>query len=521
MEIRTYLSGVWVASAVCALSVSVVVLGPSRVYAQSPIQLFLTNEGAARQVDLTNSNLGQSALAIQRTCAALIPQPGARPANSSAEQLFLRCGELVNTAADFNGVGPTARSLGYADSNELLAAFQQVNGEEIQATTTMAANASNEQFSNIAARLGALRGGASTSITTAAAFGSDFMFGSGGGAAADDAGFGPWGWFIRGTYGTGERDASNPAGFTGEENGFDFDQYGLTVGIDRMSRGSVWGIAVSYSSYEVTMNSLNASNSQTQVVNGGKIEGDSINGAFYFDYSGDSNFYVSALSGFGAQSFDMARNFVYFAGPGATAANVVDQTRVLTAAPDGDSLAGSIALGWIVDRGGFVFDPHVGVSFDRITIDRFAEVDSGNQGPAGGVGAMQLAFSEQKIDSLRANIGIQMSNNINTSFGSVRPTFSADWYHEFEDDPRFILAKYALEDDLADMNVPGFSRGFRGCTSCFQLRSEAPDSDFFVLGLGLAASYRSGLQAFVMVEGLLGYQNLNAYAVTLGVRGQF
>jgi outer membrane autotransporter protein len=137
---------------------------------------------------------------------------------------------------------------------------------------------------------------------------------------------------------------------------------------------------------------------------------------------------------------------------------------------------------------------------------------------------MQLAFDEQEIDSLRATIGIQFSNNVNTSFGSVRPTFSADWYHEFEDDPRVIRVKYALEDALAnDPSLPtnGFTTGFDGCISCFNLTSEAPDSDFFVVGAGIASAFRSGFQAFLMFEALLGYENLDAYSVTLGLRGQF
>jgi uncharacterized protein YhjY with autotransporter beta-barrel domain len=505
-----------------ALLCAAALFGASPASAQ-PVQDFLNTQGGS---DLVNSNLGQSALAVQRTCLELIPldpanAPDVRPPGSPGEQLFLRCGELVNTANQFNGSGSIVRTLGYTDANELLAAFQQVNGEEVQATSTMASNASNEQFSIVAARLGALRGATSASITSVAANGTEFMFGSGGGAAADDAGmaFGPWGWFIRGSYTSGERDPSNPASFTGQENGFDFDQSGLTVGIDHMSGAAVWGVAISYSNYEVTMKGASAPNSQTQVVDGGKIEADAINGSFYFDYNSQSDIYFSALTGFGTQSFDMARNFIYFRGPGATAANVTDQTRLLTAAPDGDSIAASLALGRIVQKGSMVIDPRIGFTFDRISIDQFSEVDSGNLAPAGGVGAMNLSFAEQKIDSMRANVGIQFSNNVNTSFGSIRPTFSADWFHEFEDDPRAINVKYALEDELA--NEGNFSTGFTNCVSCFSMTSEAPDSDYFVAGVGLAAAYRNGLQSFLMFESLLGYENLTAYSITVGLRGQF
>ncbi len=512
-------------SAVLPMLAAASLLGSSQAFAQTPVQDWLNQESATRGVDLSNSNIGRAANAVQNTCAALIPLPAARPAGSSEEQLFLRCGELVNTANQFRGssVG-TARTLGYEDSNELFAAFQQVNGEEAQAASTMATSASNEQFSVVAARLAALRGATATSVSSVAANGMEFMYGSGGGAAADDLPFGPWGWFIRGSTTSGNRDPSNPTSFAGEEDGFEFDQQSLTIGIDHISGGAVWGIAVSASIYEVTMDNARAPNSITQVVEGGSIEADSVNGSLFFDFNSQNDVYFSALSGFGTQSFDMARNLIYARGPNATAGNVVNQQRSIIAAPDGDSIAASLTLGRLIQRGSVIIDPRIGVTFDRVTIDEFAEIDNGNTGGDSGTGAMNLAFAEQEIDSMRANVGIQFSNNVNTDFGSMRPTFSIDWYHEFEDDPRTINAKYALEDQLAnDPNAAGagFSTGFTSCISCFSLVSEAPDSDYFVAGAGLALSFRGGVQAFMMFEGLLGYENVEAYSLTFGLRGQF
>jgi outer membrane autotransporter protein len=512
-------------SAFSLLLVAAALLGPPPASAQ-PIPAFLTRVGGS---ELMNSNLGLSAMAVQRTCGALIGLGFNDPSGSTPEnELWRRCNELVATANELNmaPTGGLTRVLGYMDDDELLAAFQQVNGEEIQATADMAQNASNEQFSTIAARLGALRGATSASVTSVTANGADFMFGSGGGAAADaGAPFGPWGWFFRGTYTTGERDPSDPTSFLGQEDGFDFDQYGLTLGIDHMSGSSVWGVAVTYSSYEVEMMNRSAgAGIQTQVVSEGEIEADSVNGTFFYDHSGQNDVYFSALAGYGAQSFDMVRNFIYFAdNPGSP--TVVDQTRAMIATPDGDTISASLTLGRAIYRGGFVIDPHISVTYDQITIDRFAELDSGNTNSAnpGAIqDGMQLAFDEQEIDSLRANIGIQFSDNINTSFGSVRPMFSFDWYHEFEDDPRAIKVKYALEDELAASMNPGpFTSGFDGCVSCFSLTSEAPDSDFFVVGAGIASAFRNGFQAFLMFEGLLDYENLDAYSVTVGFRGQF
>ena len=509
-------------SAFSLILAAAALLGPSPASGQSPIQIFLTGGGTTGRSDLTDTNVGRSALAIQKTCGLLGARGGPNLMDPNELELWQRCNELVATADNFNGGTTFGRFLGYTEPNELLAAFQQVNGEEVQALANMAHDASYNQFSIIAARLAALRGATSTSIASVTAYGADLMYGTGGGAAADDTGlpFGSWGWFFRGSYTTGDKDASDPTGFTGEENGFEFDQYGLTIGIDHMSGSSVWGVALSYSSYEVEMTNRSAgAGIQTQVVNEGEIEADSVNGSFFYDHTGQNNVYFSALAGYGVQSFDMARNFIYFS-QNTTDSTVVDQTRSLIAAPDGDSVAASLTLGRAINRGGFVIDPHIGVTYDRVTIDRFTEVDSGNltMGQVA-IEAMHMAFDEQEIDSLRVNIGIQFSDNVNTSFGSVRPTFSFDWYHEFEDDPRVIKVKYALEDQLADQG--NFITGFDNCVSCFSLTSEAPDSDFFVVGAGIAASYRSGFQAFLMFEGLLDYENVNAFAVTVGLRGQF
>lgn len=485
---------------------------------------------------LEDTNTGRAAKAIQRTCGELIQTGFVSTTGASAgNELWRRCNELVATAQGLTS-GTLTRTLGYTENEDLLAAFQQVNGEETLAQSSLAQNGSYEQFSSIGARLGALRGASSASVTSVAANGSEFMYGSGGGAAAD-APFSPWGWFIRGTYTSGDRDPSDPNGFVGEEDGFDFDQYGMTFGVDHSSGSRVWGVAVNYSSYDLEMQSLGTGTGSTvNRANDSTIKSDSVNATVYFDYTSNSNVYFSALAGFGGQSFDLARSFVYVPTCDPCEADVVRQDRDLVGAPDGDSQASTLSLGRMIQRGSWVIDPHIGLTYDNVTIDSFLESDTGNTSGAGIQSienAMNLEFDEQEIKSFRATLGVQFSKNVNTSFGSVRPTFSVDWHHEFEDDPRELRVKYALENTLTEAAVVDnpdpmgpafvndFSKGFDGCVSCFSLLSEAPDSDFFVLGAGVAASHQNGIQSFVMLEGLLGYDNLSTYALTIGVRGQF
>mgnify|MGYP001811638118 CR=1 FL=1 len=512
MTIRELWSRARSFSVLTAACIAIQMLVPASANAQVDAVLNLMDRVGGQT--LIDSNVGQAGIAINTICLQL---GNASPTAESAE-LGARCGELVLTSDALNG-GTLPNLLGYERDDDVLAAFQQVNGEEVQAAASFSQNASYEQFSNIAARLGALRGTTGASVASVAANGTQMMFGSGGGAAADSP-FGPWGWFIRGTYVTGDRDPSNTSNFTGAENGFDFDQYGVTIGIDRFAGSSVWGFALGYTAYDIEMQTANVGRPiDNQAVDGGDIETDTVHGTFYFDFNNDSNAYFTVLAGYGSQSLDMTRNYIYVS----NTMGVDDQTRLLSGDPDGDSIAGSIALGKIYQNGGWVFEPRIGLSYDRLNVDRFTEVDSGNQ-EAGTptVSAMQLAFDEQTIDSFRANIGLQFHGNINTGFGSVRPMFSLDYYREFEDDAREIKVKYALEDQLAGDNPGGpFGSGFDGCLSCFKLTSDAPDSGFYVVGLGIAAMYRNGIQAFLMYESLIDYDDLSSNALTLGLRGHF
>ena len=295
----------------------------------------------------------------------------------------------------------------------------------------------------------------------------------------------------------------------------------MTVGIDYRRGSSVWGFALGYNRYEITMKDRpSASGIQTPIVAGGTVEADSVTGTIFFDASSQNNVYFTALAGFGGQSFDMARNFIYFS-QNTTDPTVVNQTRRLLATPDGDAISASFTLGRTFINNRLIFDPYIGLALDRVTIDRFSESDSGNVSAGSSLDAMQLAFDEQDIDSLRSKLGFQLSTVINTNFGSVRPLFAADWYHEFEDDPRVIKTKYALEDSLASSNPDEFSTGFDNCTSCIDLISEQPVSDYFVVGLGIASVTQRGFQSFLMLESLLGHGYLTAYALTVGFRGQF
>ena len=80
-----------------------------------------------------------------------------------------------------------------------------------------------------------------------------------------------------------------------------------------------------------------------------------------------------------------------------------------------------------------------------------------------------------------------------------------EWHHEFENDSRSIVTKYA--------NDP-FDTFFISTT-------DDPDEDFFVIGLGVSAVFKGGTQAFIFLESVLELEDVTNNVITIGGRREF
>jgi uncharacterized protein YhjY with autotransporter beta-barrel domain len=464
------------------------------------------------------------ARAIQTICPQLVNSFGGMQGALSApdspdKDITLRCNELISTAVDLGSSGgPPARSLGYTESGQLLAALQQVTGEEIAAQNSMTVRAANSQFSNIAARLGALRlaaGGAGATgpasafnfeidgvgLGTARAGGSGTYLG--GGASADDAsGLKRAGFFANGSYNTGDRDAS------ALEDGFDFDVFTGTLGLDYRFDTGVIGVSAGYDSFDADFEA-------SALVAGGKIEATGFSGSV-FAMKEFGNFFIDGVATFGQLDYDIERVLRYESQNNDPTCQCPDQERTIVSESDGDHTTFSATAGWQIFRDAWLIQPTLGVSFRNYQIDGYVEQDSMTNG------GMELRYGDQDIDSFRSVLGLQVSRASNRDFGVIRPWFTVEWYHEFEDDPNVFAAKYAQEDVLAATNPGlGFNSSLTGCLSCFSIASDEPDTDFGVVGAGIAFVFPNFLQMLVYYEGLVGYNDLTSHAITFNFRSQF
>ena len=490
---------------------------PVTTYAQinpnNPLVVFVQNTPGATGL--------QQAVGI--AVADMCPSLGGLGSTGAQRDLFLRCNELIATACELNGeIDPTTgepvpcgRTLELSDE-ELLAALQQVWGEELHSNTTVTTRVTNGQFSNIAGRMNALRlGGASGAMggrVASVAPDSDTERGSpgynmvsldsrtlSGGAAAGDVAGSRIGWFLEGSFNTGDRDQ------TANENGFDFDSTSFTLGLDYLFDAGVLGISVGVDDYQADFNN-------GLFVTGGDVEVEGTSGSIFGAWFGEG-FYVDGLVTFGSLDNDLSRALVYSSTD--TCLPPIEcppQNRVLTGETDGDYVAAGASFGYEAVRGNWDITTSLSVAYRDIDIDGFDEVDTSG-------GGMGLRYSDQTIESLRSILGIAFTGNFSRNFGVLSPHFRVEWHHEFEDEPIWLSAKYIIEDNLGTV-PPGDFTG-AACLSCASWSSDEIDTDFALVGVGLSAVFSRRIQIYAMYDTLIGIDNLASNSISLGLRGQF
>ncbi len=495
----------------------------SSAYGQGPpLTEFVNNAPNATDTQIATGE------AVQRACGKLIGLPGDPfQLTGSVLDLFLRCNEMVQTADVLNGgsATPQTRDMGL-NSDELLAVMQQVAGEELFSQSTMSTRVTNAQFSNISGRLNAVRlGGASAGTGGRVAYSDPYGDSNrnslafnqlslssstlGGGAAGDLAGS-RWGWFLEGSFNTGERDQ------TTAENGFDFDATSATLGLDYMTNWGVIGVSAGIDNYEADFD-------VNPVVNGGTVDIDSTSGSLFAAFY-RGNLYFDAIFSFGDLDSDTTRQAFYVPTPPPNSCLPPNpcptQDVTLLGSTSGDYLSGGATIGYDANRGNWDITTTLSLSYRDITIDGYTETD-----PAGG--GLTLAFDKQTVESFKSIIGISFSGAFSRSFGVLSPIFRVEYHHEFEDDLQSLMAKYSVEELLAAQGVPGsagpgvFSLDDTVCFSCFQIFSDPIDTDFGLVGVGLAAVFSRRVQLYGVFDFLVGADNLTSSTFSVGIRGQF
>lgn len=375
------------------------------------------------------------------------------------------------------------------DDGTVREALDAINPEELMVSSFNALRLTAVQHGNLSQRLNALRSGASgidlagldLEINGQAIAGAALqeMFDGlvGGGASADQATWGRWGGFLNGRIATGDKDASD------NESGFDFDLYSVTAGVDyRVRQNLIVGVSGGWGTVD-----------SDYAADGGELDIDSWNAAAYLTYFRDERFYLDALATYGSNDYDSTRRIVFGEGAGA-----VDRTG--RGETDGTQWSFGFGTGWDFNRGGFTFGPHLGSYYYDVEVDAFNET---------GAGGLDVAIDDQSTQSFTVNAGGHLSYAWLTDWGVLVPNLKVDWVHEFENNSETLAFRFINDPFVGDPSDP---------SPTITLRSDRPDSNYFIWSVGTSAQFIYGVSGFVNFQSYAGYDNVDISEWSAGLR---
>lgn len=139
--------------------------------------------------------------------------------------------------------------------------------------------------------------------------------------------------------------------------------------------------------------------------------------------------------------------------------------------------------------------PRAAIEYCGTTLEPYAESD--------GVG-LAMAYDEQRFHSLVSRAGVFASTGLSRAWGVLSPQLRAEHVHEHASDEREIRTRFVQD-----------SNGYR-----IALRTEAPDRDFWMLGLGAVAVLPGGFSAFLDFQRMLGHDQMDEQILSAGLRAR-
>ncbi len=374
-------------------------------------------------------------------------------------------------------------------------AIREITPDQALIPVSAGRNSLRVQAQNVSSRLSALRGGAlgvglrglSFDVEGQGLLGADLVARgtrppTGGAAAAGEPlfvlGEGRLGAFVNGRFSSGDKDA------TTLERGFDFDGWGITLGVDyRFLENLVVGLAGGYAESESDIDG-----------NGGQLDTDAYSISLYGTFFQGDHVYIDGMLSYASNSYDQQRNIGYVIGD-----YVVDQQA--SADYDGSQWSGSIGGGYSLSNGPWTYGPSVRLDYASASVDGYTESLSNPNANGGGWGT-QLGDLDQ--DSFTSTIGGDLSRAISTQWGVVLPQLHMSWVHEFEGD--------AVSINGAFIDAP---------SNPFAMRTDRPDTDYFNARVGVSTQFAQGRSAFAYYNKVFGYRDFDLDTFGAGVRLEF
>jgi len=435
--------------------------------------------GNLDSIEFNHEVKNSMANAVQAVCGKFVGNgiSGEIELEDNESELFFRCRQMVHSANELAGIGPTGDSLSLTE-DELGEAMLDLADEEIGVQGEWSTKTSNQQLANIQTRFSDLHSGSGgISLSGLQIQGQDTVdlgeafpttvSSQAGGNAGDP--FVKWGAFLTGIITTGERDD------TERQPGYDLDSTGITAGVDyRYNANFIAGMAAGYTSAEADLNN-----------NGGSQDVDGYNLTLYGTYYRDMYYIDSSLS-YGQYDYDSERTVIY------DSINATPQ-----ASTEGEQWNLYLAGGYSFYQNAWEYTPYAQLRYLDVDIDAYDE--HGGASPE-----INMSVADQSISSFQTVLGGKVSYTSSMGWGVLIPYGRADWHHEFKDESRSLKYQYVYDP----------------FNTTYSLNSEDPDKNFYTLGLGTSAVFKTG-QAYFDFETPIDLDNVENYFFSIGGRMEF
>lgn len=410
---------------------------------------------------------------------------------SAATAIGTACPRVVGSGTQFSEdcttlVVAAASEVARLEQNTALA-LHAVTNEQATVPLSSSRASLSTQLQNLSSRLAALRGGATGLsvrglVTTGLA---DEPYAYGGGAASADGNdvvvFGDEriGIFVNGTYSTGDKDA------TANEDGFNFDTWGLTAGVDyRFTEDLVFGLAMGYSENDTQIDR-----------SGGNLDTNTFSTSLYGTYYANERLYIDGILTYSNNDYDQKRKINYSIGD-------IPVQQTASADYDGSQWSAAIGGGYQLSDGPWSYGPTLRLEYLSASVDAYAEKISDPNRPGGGWAAR---LNKLDHESLSSSMGFDVARAVSMDWGVLSPQLNLSWIHEFKDDALAVNGTFVEDPHRHQFNIIG----------------DRPDSDYFNARVAVAAQMAGGTSAFLYYNKVFGYKDLDVDSVGAGVRMAF
>lgn len=408
-----------------------------------------------------------------------VPGPSAGLIHGLTEEEQNTYDVLVDICAhDTEGQLP-CEEIGALDDQQLKDLVQQISGRHAKLQSRTLRAIRNDQGGNIRSRIREIRSGVNQvsvnglnatifgqSAPLAQALQSELNQELSGSAAGDDL-VTPWGFFINGNVTLGESDNDD------DRPDYEQDGYNISLGADyRFSETLVAGVAAGFSRADMEFRG-----------DLGEQDTSSYSLSLFGNWYPTDHVYVDGLLMYVDGGLDVDRRI-----------NVGSISQSLTSDSDSQQIVLSTSAGYEFSWQRLQGSVYGRVEYSDLTIDAYRE--SG--------GSLALAFDAQETDSLDTAIGSRVGHVFNLRKGVVVPSLELEYVKRHEDD-------YLIQSRF--LNAPTAAQ--------FTLLAEEEDTSYLNLSTSLSAVFSGGRSGFFRYETMLGQDNYDMSAYTLGFRMEF